>query len=384
LALLERLGSRALTRMQPRLAIPAIAPGGRVAWLRRTGLPAPLHLAGALARYGHLSPAERFRAAVTALALARLDPDDPRLDALTFGEWLARRGQSPRALAGLWELIGRPTLNLPASEASLALAVRVFQIGLLSDAAAGDIGWATAPLSEVHDAPARRALADAGVDVRLRWRATQVTQEGDGWTVEGEADRVVADAVILAVPHERLAPLLPADALDAPERLTALGRSPIVNLHVVFDRPVTELELAAGVGSPIQWVFDRTRAAGVRSGQYLAVSLSAADREMSLSNDELRSRHLAALAELFPAASGAKVARFLVSREHAATFRAGPGVAAQRPGARTRLPGLALAGAFTDTGWPATMEGAVRSGQAAAEEVRDTLRRPLPAVAVAT
>jgi phytoene synthase len=96
LALLERLGSRSLTKMQPRLAIPAIAPARGVAWLRRGGLPAPLHLAGALARYGHLSPLERARAAVAARALARIDPDDPRMDALTFGDWLAERGQMRR------------------------------------------------------------------------------------------------------------------------------------------------------------------------------------------------------------------------------------------------------------------------------------------------
>jgi uncharacterized protein with NAD-binding domain and iron-sulfur cluster len=133
----------------------------------------------------------------------------------------------------------------------------------------------------------------------------------------------------------------------------------------------------------VQWVFDRTRSSGLESGQYLAVSLSAAEREMELSTDELRSSYLPALAELFPAARDARVQRFLVTRERAATFRAAPGVGAQRPAADTTLHGLALAGAFTDTGWPATMEGAVRSGYAAAEQVLADLASPRPGVAVA-
>ena len=106
-ALLDRLGSRALTTMQPRLDIPVLAPGGRVARLRRSGLPAPLHLGGALARYSHLTPADRARAVRAALALRRLDPEDPRLDQRTFGAWLSEHGQRPAAVEALWDLIAR-------------------------------------------------------------------------------------------------------------------------------------------------------------------------------------------------------------------------------------------------------------------------------------
>ena len=132
LALLDRLGARSLVTMQPRLEIPVIAPGGRIAWLRRSGLPAPLHLAGAIARYRHLGPLDRARAASAALALSRVDPDDPRSDTETFARLAGRPRQRPQAIEALWDLIARPTLNLPAAEASLALAARVFQIGLLS------------------------------------------------------------------------------------------------------------------------------------------------------------------------------------------------------------------------------------------------------------
>jgi squalene-associated FAD-dependent desaturase len=382
IALLERLGSRSLTTLQPRLEIPVLAPGGRVAWLRRSGLPAPLHLGGALARYRHLRPAERARAVSAALALARVDPDDPRTDEATFGEWLRAHGQSPAAVEALWDLIARPTLNLRAEEASLARAAHVFQVGLLRDTAAGDVGWATAPLSEIHDAPARRALASAGVEVRLHARVERVAREGEGgWSVHGPDGGLAADAVVVALPHDRVGALLPEGALADPAAPAALGSSPIVNLHVTYDRPVTRLPLAAAVRSPVQWIFDRTASGGVDAGQYLAVSLSAAAEEMAMTQEALRARYEPALAELFPAARQARVERFLVTREHAATFRAEPGSGARRARARSVLPGLELAGAWTDTGWPATMEGAVRSGGRAAGAVLASLDRPRQAVA---
>jgi uncharacterized protein with NAD-binding domain and iron-sulfur cluster len=172
---------------------------------------------------------------------------------------------------------------------------------------------------------------------------------------------------IVAVPHPRAAALLEALMPGVSGELRLLGSSPIVNLHVVYDRPVCEERFAAGVGTPVQYLFDRTEASGAPPGcQYLAVSLSAAEREMRMSVDALRERYLAALRELLPPARQAKVEHFAVTREHAATFRAGPGVARLRPGPETRVPGIVLAGAWTDTGWPATLEGAVLSGHAAA------------------
>jgi uncharacterized protein with NAD-binding domain and iron-sulfur cluster len=193
------------------------------------------------------------------------------------------------------------------------------------------------------------------------------------------------DAIVLAVPPSGAAQLLPAQAGVADEFASRLGRSAIVNLHVVYDRRVLEHAFAASVGTPVQWVFDRTANSGLKSGQYLAVSLSAADDELAATNDELRARYLPALAELLPAARSATVERFFVTREHSATFRASPGARSWRPAARTELPGLVLAGAWTDTGWPATMEGAVRSGHAAAIEAIDAIARvrsaPLRAVA---
>jgi squalene-associated FAD-dependent desaturase len=368
-ALLDRLGTASATTLQPRLSIPVLAPGGRVEWLRRSSLPAPLHLTGALARYGHLSVRERASASRAALALSSLDPEDAALDARTFGDWLAERGQSPGAVEGLWNLIALPTLNVDAREASLAMAAFVFQTGLLNDSAAGDVGYARLPLSAIHGEPSARALRSAGVDVRTGWRAERVEALPSGELgVIGADESLESDAIVVALPHARAGAVLPDGALEDPAGLERLGSSPIVNLHVVYDRRVTDFDFAAAVRSPVQWLFDRTRESGLADGQHLAISLSGADREAQMSRDELRDRFLPALGELLPRARDARVERFEVVREHNATFRSVPGTRRLRPAQHTPIPGLAIAGAWTATGWPATMEGAVRSGLAAARE----------------
>jgi squalene-associated FAD-dependent desaturase len=366
-ALLRRIGGEQGVFVQPRLEIPVLSPGGRVTVLRRSGLPAPLHLALALARYRHLTLSQRAGAARAALAMRRLRPDARGLDERTLGEWLAAHGQDARAVAALWDLIALPTLNLPASRASLALGVFVFRKGLLERADAGDIGFHRRPLSEIVGDPAERALRTAGVQLRLGWRAEDLRRAGNGFEVSGGGEGLSAEAVIVALPHARAAKLIEPLDRRAAARAEALRDAPIVNLHVVYDRVVCEQPFAAGVRSPVQYVFDRSDAGGVGEGrQYLAVSLSGAEREMGASVDELRERFLPALAELFPRARQARVEQFVATREHAATFRAEPGSAALRCEPRTAVAGLALAGAWTATGWPATLEGAALSGHAAA------------------
>jgi squalene-associated FAD-dependent desaturase len=376
-ALLARLGSEATVSVQRRFEIPVLRPdGGRVV-LRRSALPAPLHLAGALARYRHLTPRRRLAAARAALALARVDPAAAavreRACGTSFGDWLAEHGQDERAVALLWDLIALPALNVPAARGSLSLAAFTLREGLLSRNDAGDIGFHLRPFSETISAPAERALAAAGVGVRLATRVESVARKGSGLLVRAssrsgsQAGELASDAVVCAVPHARAATLLePLLGAAETSRWRALGASPIVNVHVVYDRRVCELPFCAGVDTPAQYVFDRTEAVGLGEGQCLAVSLSGAGEEMALDGELLRARYLRALADLFPAARDATVRAVYVSREHAATFEATPGVDRLRPPTRTAVPGLLLAGAWTRTGWPATLEGAVRSGHAAA------------------
>jgi squalene-associated FAD-dependent desaturase len=381
-ALLERLGSAGGVRVQERLEIPVRAPDGRRAVLRRNGLPAPAHLLPALARYRFLTAGERLRAIAAARALGHVDPTSAAVDEQSLGAWLQRHGQGERAVASLWDLIALPTLNVRAREASLALGAFVFRTGLLEDGAAGDIGFHVEPLSAVIGRPALHALRESGVEVLLRERALAIVTRpcgtrpsagaaGGGAEVAavelGDARRVEADAVILALPHARAADLLPQELSALGARIRSLASSPIVNLHVLYDRPVCEEPFFGAVESPVQYVFDRSAASGLEPGRFLSVSLSGASGEMALTPEALRARYVPALAELLPAARGAGVERFLVTREHAATFAPTPGSGALRPSARTAVGGLALAGSWTDTGWPATLEGAVRSGHAAAD-----------------
>jgi monoamine oxidase len=435
--LLAKLGMTEHAPLQDRFDVTVLAPGRstgqpgasqpRRARLRRTALPGPLHMLPALGRYPFLSWAERAQVARPALAMRRVDPAAPAADTERFGDWLAARGQSERARRALWDLFSVSALNIAGDDASLALAATVVKTGLLGKNNAADIGVAALPLGELHGDAAATLLAKLGAQVILGTKVSAIEGgaieggaieggaieggaiegraieggaiEGraiEGGAIEGGATEVAegraarfrvrlgrgedadlaADAVVLAVPHEKAAPLIPPDALP-PGTVTGwagLGASPIVNVHVIYDRPVTDLPFAAAIDSPVQWVFDRTRISGMdRPGQYLAISLSAADEYADVPAARLREQFVPALAELFPAARDARVTEFFVTRERRATFRQAPGSGVLRPKAATRRPGLVLAGAWTDTGWPDTMEGAVRSGLAAAVELRNTV-----------
>ena len=397
--LLAQLGMTASAPVQDRFDVTVLAPGGRTGRLRRTALPGPLHMLPALGRYPFLSWAERASVSRPALAMRRVDPADPAVDAQRFGDWLAAKGQSEHARRVLWDLFTVSALNIAGDDASLALAATVVQTGLLGKNNAADIGVPARPLGELHGDAGAARLAQLGAQVALSTKvsaievgAVKVSEDPAarfrvhvGRPAEARATtEIAADAVVLAVPHEKAASLVPAGALPAGTVASwaGLGASPIVNVHVIYDRPVTDLPFAAAVDSPVQWVFDRTRISGLdrRSPgqQYLAISLSAADEYADVPASALRDRFVPALAELFPAARDAQVSEFFVTRERRATFRQAPGNGALRPPAATQLPGLVLAGAWTQTGWPDTMEGAVRSGLTAAIELRRTVLNSTP------
>jgi len=367
-ALLDRLGVTQSTTLQPRLDVPVVrASDGVSGRLHRDALPAPLHLARSLSRYPVLPMADRARAVRAALALRRVDRDDPRTDDRSFGDWLSAHGQTPVAMDALWDLVGVATMNARAVDASLAIAATVFQIGLLAEADAADIGWSLVPLQELHGDAAERALVDAAAAVRTHTRVDALAKTLDGWEVRTPDAVIAADVVVVATDPSHMERLLPVDALPlAPGWSAALGASPIVNLHLLFDRRVLDEPFIAGVGSPVQWVFDRTVQSGLPSGQCLAVSLSAADDVIDVPVAELRQRFLPEIQRLLPATRTAAVLDFFVTRERHATFRPAPGSAQLRPTTTTAYDGLFLAGAHCATGWPATMESAVRSGDAAA------------------
>jgi uncharacterized protein with NAD-binding domain and iron-sulfur cluster len=413
--LLAQLGVTGSATLQDRFDVTVLSPGGR-ARLRRSALPAPLHLGRALLGYRFLSLPERLRVGQAALALRGTGPAEPGLDGQRLGDWLGARGQNERARRRLWDLFIVSSLNIDGDEANVSLAATVLKTALLSDSGAADIGVPAVPLGDLHGRAGGRLLDRLGAQVRLGAKAAAVERDpaggfrirvtsgadgaggtngasgndtagpdntaGSGNTVgpndtagPGSAgptsggEVIEADGVVLAVPAGPAARLAGTAGAAGVARWDDLGTSPIVNVHVIYDRQVTDLPFAAAVDSPVQWVFDKTRTSGLQAGQYLAVSLSAADSYVDVPTAALRERFLPALAELFPAAAGARVTDFFVTRERRATFRQAPGCGALRPGAATSLPGLLLAGAWTDTGWPDTMEGAVRSGRTAAQKL---------------
>lgn len=366
--LLDRLGTGTRAHLQDVFAVPILRVGVPPHLLTRTRrLPAPAHLLPALINYRPLRVGQRIAAIRAAAALRTVDPDDPATDEISFGDWLAGHGQDEPTVRRLWELICVAALNAPPHRASLALAARVFRTGLLDRADAGDIGRPTVPLSELHGDPARELLQRNGGTVRTGVRVREIAPDRGHYRISADGVRLTAAAVVLAVPHPQAARLVPPRAAPDRERWAGLGAAPIVNVHVRYQQRVTDLEFAAALDNPVQWVFDRTPPGS--GGQYLVTSISAAEPVLRTSAAELSRIQLAALADLFPAARRTPVRDVFVTREPRATFRQGPGTRRDRPAAGTRLPGLALAGAWTDTGWPDTMEGAVRSGRQAADVV---------------
>jgi hypothetical protein len=432
--LLARLGMTGAVTLQDRFDVTVLAPGGR-ARLRRTALPGPLHLGKALLGYGFLSRAQRLSVARAALAMAALNPAREDLDRQRLGDWLAARGQDEQTRRLLWDLFTVSALNTAGDDANLALAATVVKTGLLGARDAADIGVPSIPLGQLHGQAAGALLTRLGAQVRLSAKVAGVEVlpggpggpgarflvrlagrgggdrprpggtgpggAGPGGAGPGSAERyaagrhgagqvIEADGVVLAVPPAVAARLAPAGAVPGspvpgspdpgnagpgPAQWRELSTSPIVNVHVIYDRRVTRLPFAAAVNSPVQWVFDRTSPSGLRSGQYLAVSLSAADDYVDVPASALRGQFLPAMADLFPAVHDARVTDFFVTRERRATLRQVPGCERLRPKAASALPGLVLAGAWTDTGWPDTMEGAVRSGLNAVRALRQGMAR---------
>ncbi|GAA4961371.1 hydroxysqualene dehydroxylase HpnE [Streptomyces heliomycini] len=380
---LERIDAAALAPLQDRLDVPVLdvarPEGRRLGRLRRDALPVPLHLGRSLATYPHLSLADRARTVRAALALKGLDLTDPALDTQDFGSWLTAHGQSARAVEALWDLVGVATLNAVADDTSLSLAAMVFKTGLLSDPAAADIGWARVPLGELHDRLAREALDSAGVRTELRTRVASVFADGNGgWGVRVPGETIHADTVVLAVPQREAYDLLPAGALDAPERLLAIGTAPILNVHVVYDRKVLARPFLAALGTPVQWVFDRTEASGLKRGQYLALSQSVAQDDIDEPVAALRERYLPELERLLPRTPrrpGRGLLRHPGAHRHVRSRPRRRTPQARRPHQGPRpVPGRSV----DRHRWPATMESAVRSGVGAADAALSALGRPRP------
>ena len=357
LAFLERIGQTGAVRRE-RLALPVIGEDGRVSAMGKGALP--------LLRYRHISLTDRLAVARVARKLGKLDP--AAHDGETFAGLLRRLGQSQAAIDRFWDVFIRPALNLASEEASAALGIFTVKTALLAGRGASDLLLPVRPLGEMHGDAAGRALEAAGARVERRARVERL-EDGAAVLVAGE--RVEGDVFVLAVPPAESAALLGGPA-------PALEDSPIVSVHLLFDRKIMKPPLAALLGSDAHWVFDRGRLTGAepQRGQYLTVVSSGAPDLAAT-----RGRELVELMrrELTARLGPAELLWSRVSREPAATFAGRPGTASARPGVATGRPNVARAGAWTATGWPATMESAIRSGREAARYLMASARERVPA-----
>jgi squalene-associated FAD-dependent desaturase len=337
LRFLDRIGESGSYSRQ-RFSLPVIGEDASVAAISRS--PA------SILRYRHLPARERLGVVRTLLSLRRAPQDDGE----TFGALLRRLGATDRQIDRFWDVFIRPALNLRTDEASAAMGVFTVQTALLGKASAADVILPTRPLGDMHGDAAGRALAAAGATVRTDHRVERL-------------DDLDADAIVVALPPAESARLLG-------ESEPALEPSPIVSVHLLFDRPLLRQPLAALLGSAAHWVFDRGALTGhpPEQGQYLTVVASGVADLL-----EIRGRGLVELmaGELTARLGDAGLLWSRVSREPYATVALRPGTAKERRGAATERPDVVRAGAWTDTGWPATMEGAVRSGRAAARRIRE-------------
>jgi squalene-associated FAD-dependent desaturase len=372
LEFVEELGMRGDLRIQERFDVLMLTETGR-ARLRALRLPAPLHLALPFLRFRALGLRSRLQVARALLAAKRPRSGE---EGETFAAWLHRHGQGTQARRVFWEPFLVPALNAPFDRVSAAAGLMVVRTALLGNRDAARIGYATVPLARFAERAAERCD-----EVLLRTPVTGLHVEGGelrGLLTGGP--EIGVDAAVLAIPPERLVRMAGVGALGVPG-LEAFTTQPIVDVHLWYEARHTlfgDLDFAAMVGSPVQWIF-------AKGPGYLCCSLSSAgqlisqpeERLVALADSELRSR--------LPELGGATLLRGVAVRDPEATFVPAPGL--RRPGPATALANTVLAGCWTDTGWPATMEGAVRSGRVAARTLaaalskheRATSSRPTPA-----
>jgi squalene-associated FAD-dependent desaturase len=333
LRFLDRVGEGS-SFIRTRLALPVLDAHGAAAAIEPR--------LGALLRYRHLPLRDRLRIPlVTARCRnVRAEPGE------TFGALLRRLGTSDAAIDRFWDVFVRPALNLRCDEVGAEAGLFTVRTALLGPRANSDLILPTRPLGRMHGDAAGLALEAAGATVVTDTRVTSL-------------DEVDADAIVVAVPAGESARLL-GDV--EPE----LEDSPIVSVHLWFDRPLLEQPLAALLGSDAHWVFDRGGLTGSRPerGQYLTVVSSGVPELLEVRGRELVERIAGQLTDRL---GEAELLWSRVSREPYATVALRPGV--HRPGVETSRPNVARAGTWTDTGWPATMESAIRSGRAAAQHI---------------
>ena len=342
-----------------------IEPGGRVSVLRRGLFPAPAHFAESFVKLKFLSWSEKIAVARAIRAIDREHATRTDLDRITMLRWLDEKGQPPRAIERFWRQALVSAINEDLDRMAASHGFQVFRLGFLARADSYEMGVPAVPLGELYSGDAWKSIGN--VEIHTRAAATRIAIENRAVTgVSAGSEVHRADAYVCAVPFERVPSLAP----DLPLDLSAFEHSPITGIHLWFDRPITSLPNATLLDRTIQWMFNK------HQGRYLQLVVSASRGLTEMPRADVIALGLRELAEFFPQVNEAKLAKAHVVKEVRATFSAKPGLEQSRPESRTEIANLFLAGDWTRSGWPATMEGAVRSGYLAAEALTASLGKP--------
>ena len=347
-----------------------LEPGGRRSRLKPGGLPAPLQQTVSLLRAPMLSLTDKLSITRGLSEFLRGYPADDRE---SVASWMKRTRQTDRAIRHFWEPVILATLNDSFERCSLKYAGKVFHEAFLRSAGAGRMGIPVRPLSEFFAPVAERALR-FGARIERKTAVEALCSDGHGWSLRTAAGETLhADAVILATDLRRTASLCAAlpGAQSVADASAGVPAAPITTVHLWFDREITTDDHAALLDTRIQWMFHKSRIRRWASerGSYLELVISGSFPELALGREEILRSALKELTLFYPEAEGAKLIKSAVLKEARATFSVLPLLDLVRPEQQTRWPGLYLAGDWTRTEWPSTMEGAVRSGRFAAGEL---------------
>ena len=333
-----------------------IEPGGRISVLRRGRLPAPFHFTGSVLALKCLGRSDKFAIARALWAMRRERGSRTDLEHISMLDWLLQKRQTPRAIDRFWRQVLVSAVNEDLDRMAAIHGFKVFWLGFLARPDSYEMGVPAVPLGELYSTDAWTRLGN----VRIHLRSAVERIDADGFVVAGE--RRTAGHYICALPFERLE----AVGLPAPN----FTHSPITGVHLWFDREITTLPHATLLDRTMQWMFNKDR------GRYLQLVVSASRDLTDLSRAEIIDLAIGDLRLYFPRVLDATLVKAHVIKEMRATFSAAPDTEALRPAAQTAVPNLFLAGDWTRTGWPATMESAVRSGYIAAEEVAKAAGKP--------
>lgn len=350
-----------------------VEPGGRRSTLASNALPAPLHTASSFLGAKCFSVADKLTITRGILGFLREPPADSEAN---FAQWLVWHSQTPRAIQRFWHPVLASALNEDPENISVRYAAKVFREAFLFSAEGGRMGIPRIPLSELYNR-AIRYVEERGGEVHLRAGAEGIDQRGDGWDVRSDERILASDKVVMAVSFEALEKLLPfmprnTESEELERRLAQFEHSPITSVHLWFDREITNLTHAALLDTTIQWLYNKSKVrgtGGTEQGCYVELVVSASKTLVSMQRQEIIDLAMRELTLFFPAVKEAKLLKAAVTKEVRATYSIRPMLDTIRPAARSPWAGIYLAGDWTATGWPSTMESGVRSGYLAAEAI---------------